>query len=190
MLSRLYSLAQRRPAYDLASLRGDVFGGLAAGAVMLPMSMGYGVISGLGPAAGLHGAIAVCLFAALFGATRGLIAGSNLHAAAAMAVVITEYTTTLAEAFTVVILAGIIQIGFGVLRFGRYVSYTPYSLLSGFFTGAGILLIVMQGLPGMGQGAVEGSVIDQIKAWPSGIATVNTDALALVLQRRISQYCG
>ena len=60
-------------------------------------------------------------------------------------------------------------------------SYTPYSLLSGFFTGAGILLIVLQGLPGMGQGAVEGSLIDQIKAWPSGIATVNTDALALVV---------
>ena len=181
MLSRLYSLAQGRPAYDLASLRGDNFGGPAAGAVMLPMSMGYGVISGLGPAAGLHGTIDVCLFAALFGRTRGLISGPNLLAAVAMAVVITEYTTTLAEAVTVVILVGIIQMGFGVLRFGRYVSYTPYSLLSGIFTGAGILLIVMQGLPGMGGRAVDGGVIDQIKAWPAGIATVNTDALALVV---------
>ena len=55
--------------YGLADLRGDVLGGGTAASVVLPVAMGYGVISGLGPAAGLYGAVAVGLFAAMFGGT-------------------------------------------------------------------------------------------------------------------------
>ena len=136
--------------YGLVNLRGDAFGGITAGALMLPQAMGYGIISGLGPVAGLYGAIAVCFFAAVFGGTRGMIGGPNMFVAVTMAVVVAEYADNLAEALTTAMLAGLIQISFGALRLGRYVSYVPNSLLSGFFTAIGILIIVSQTLPALG----------------------------------------
>ena len=84
--------------------------------------------------AGLYGAIAVCLFAALFGGTRGMIGGPNTFATVTTAVVVAEHTDNLAAALTTAMLAGLILVGFGVLKLGRYMSYIPYSLLSSFFT--------------------------------------------------------
>ena len=100
---------------------------------MLPISMGFGVMTGLGPVAGLHGSIAVGLFSAIFSGTRGLIVGPNIFAVIAMAIIVTKYTTTIGEALTAAMLAGVIQIILGMLKFGRYMSYMPYSLLAGFF---------------------------------------------------------
>ena len=176
---RLASAFPRRINYGLADLRGDVLGGISAGGVVLPVAMGYGVISGLGPAAGLYGAVAVGLFAALFGGVKGMIAGPSLLVSLTMAVVVAEYATSLAEAVTVGILAGLIQIAFGVLGLGRYVSYIPFSLSSGFFTAFGFLVIIRQSFLALGASSDGGGVIGSIQAWPEAIAEVNFDALAL-----------
>ena len=165
--------------YGLAELRGDVFGGVAAGILMLPLAIGYGAISGLGPVAGLYGAIAVAFFTAVFGGTRGLISGPGVFSAVAMSIVVAEYTSTIAEALTVAMLSGLIQVAFGILGLGRYVSYLPYSVFSGFFTAAGILLIAMQILPALGSPPVGGGVMENIGAWPEAVANVNLHAVAL-----------
>ncbi|MBD0298556.1 MAG: SulP family inorganic anion transporter, partial [Flavisolibacter sp.] len=55
--------------------RGNIFGGLTAGIVALPLALAFGVQSGLGPAAGLYGAIILGFFAALFGGTNTQISG-------------------------------------------------------------------------------------------------------------------
>ena len=116
----------RQINYGLADLRGDVFGGLTASGIALPVAMGYGVISGLGAAAGLYGAIAVGIFASIFGGTRGRVYGPNIVFTIPMAVIVAEYSDSLAEAATVGIFAGLIQIVFGVLGLGRYASYIPF----------------------------------------------------------------
>ena len=67
-----------------------------------------------------------------------MISGPNLFVTISMAVVVSEYATSIAAAATAGILAGLMLIAFGLLGFGRYVSYIPYSLLSGFFTASGI----------------------------------------------------
>ena len=51
------------------SLLGDVYGGLTAAVVALPLALAFGVASGVGPVAGLYGAIAVGFFAVIFGGT-------------------------------------------------------------------------------------------------------------------------
>ena len=168
-----------RITYGLADLRGDAFGGVTAGALLLPQAMGYGIISGLGPVAGLYGAIAVCLFAALFGGTRGMIGGPNTFATMTTAVVVAEYTDNLAAAVTTAMLAGLTLIGFGVLRLGRYMSYIPYSLLSSFFTALGILIMLTQILPALGAPQVGGGVMGSVRAWPEAVANVNLHALAV-----------
>ncbi len=121
--------------YDLQSLRGDVSGGLATAAVSITPAATFGVVSGLGPASGIYGAIAVGLFVGIFERARPQIASVSSVMALAMAAVIATHADSAAEAFTVVILAGLIQVLMGALRIGSYVSYTPYSVIAGFTSG-------------------------------------------------------
>jgi SulP family sulfate permease len=119
------------------NLRGDLFGGLTAAIVALPLALAFGVASGAGPVAGLYGAICVGLFAALFGGTPAQISGPTGPMTIVMASVFTQLGAQPAVVFTVVMMAGILQILFGYLRLGRYVNLMPYPVISGFMTGIG-----------------------------------------------------
>ncbi len=176
---RLPAAVPRRIEYGLNDLRGDVLGGLTAAGVALPAAMGYGVLAGLGPAAGLYGAVAVGIFASLFGGTRGFVYGPNTAVTVTMGVVVAEYADNLAEAVTIGILAGLIQVVFGVLGLGRYASYIPTSLTSGFFAAFGVLIMVKQIIPALGGTPPRGGVVDNFKAWPEAVSAVNFEALAL-----------
>ena len=165
--------------YNLQTLRGDLFGGVTATVVGLPVALAFGVASGLGPTSGLYGAIAVGFFAAVFGGTKSQISGPTGPMTVAMAVVVTSHADTLAEAFTVVMLAGLIQILLGVLRIGRFVTYTPYSVISGFMSGIGIIVILLQVLPFLGAPAAEGGALNSIKALPGVVNLINLEAVAI-----------
>ena len=165
--------------YDLPTLRGDLFGGVTAAVVGLPVALAFGVASGLGPVAGLYGAIAVGFFAAVFGGTRSQISGPTGPMAVAMAVIVTTHAESLAEAFTIAVMAGLIQIALGVLRIGRFVGYTPYSVISGFMSGVGIIIILVQTLPFLGTPVATGGPLGAVQAWPGAIRDVNFGALAI-----------
>ena len=172
---------KRRPSltfnYRLPELRGDITGGLVASALIIPAALSFGELSGLGPVAGLYGALAVGAFGALVGNTRGIISGVNPNVSIIMALVVAEYTNSIAEALAAAMLAGLIQIVFGLLRFGRYIAYVPTSLLNGFFTGVGILLITTQIAPAMGVARVGGGFSGAIGALPFTIERGNLDAV-------------
>ena len=175
------AIVPRRISYGLNDLRGDVFGGLTAAGIALPAAMGFGVLSGLGPVAGLYGAVAVGIFASLFGGTRGFIYGPNTAVTVIMGVVVAEYADNLAEAATIGILAGLIQIVFGLLGLGRYASYIPTSLTAGFFTAFGVLIIGKQIIPALGGTPPEGGIINSIVSWPEAVRAANIEALALTV---------
>ena len=136
--------------YGSAKFRNDIFGGLTAAVVALPLALAFGVASGAGPIAGLYGAIAVGFFAALFGGTPAQISGPTGPMTVVMGAVIASHAHSLAEAFTVVLLGGFLQVLFGMLRIGKYVEYTPYSVVSGFMTGIGVIILIIQTLPFLG----------------------------------------
>ena len=163
--------------YDLETFRGDLFGGVTAAVVGLPVALAFGVASGLGAVAGLYGAITVGFFAAVFGGTKSQISGPTGPMAVAMAVIVTAHANSLAEAFTIVVMAGLIQISLGVMRIGRFVSYTPYSVISGFMSGIGIIIILVQTLPFIGAEVVSGGPVGSIRAWPDAIGDFNAGAL-------------
>lgn len=177
--SRISHAIPRRIDYGLNDLRGDVLGGLSGGSILMPFAIGLGIISGLGPAAGLYGAVAVGIFASLFGGTRGMIYGPTVSTAVIMALVVAEYADSLAEAATIGILAGLIQIAFSVLGLGRYASYIPSSVLSGFLSAIGIMVIVKESLPAIGGTQAIAGVIETIVLWPGAVRAVNFEALAL-----------
>ena len=163
--------------YSLETLRGDLFGGVTAAVVGLPVALAFGVASGVGPIAGMYGAVAVGFFAAVFGGTRAQISGPTAPMTIAMAVIVTQHAHTLAEAFTVVMMAGVIQFLLGLLRVGRVVAYTPYSVVSGFMSGIGITVIVVQLAPFVGAPVVVSSIADALLVLPQDIAHANLHAV-------------
>ena len=159
------------------NLRGDIFGGLTAAIIALPMALAFGVASGAGPAAGLYGAVLVGLFAALFGGTPTLISEPTGPMTVVMTAVIAHLTASnpengLAMAFTVVVMAGIIQIILGALKLGRYVTLMPYTVVSGFMSGIGIILIILQTAPFLGQNSPGGGVMGAVQNVPNLIANI------------------
>ena len=155
-----------------------MFGGLTAAVIALPMALAFGVASGAGAAAGLYGAVLVGLFAALFGGTPTLISEPTGPMTVVMTAVIAHLTASnpengMAMAFTVVMMAGLIQIGFGLLRFGKYVTMMPYTVVSGFMSGIGLILIILQIGPFLGQASPKGGVVGTIQNIPNLLTNIN-----------------
>ncbi len=167
--------------YNLQTFRGDIFGGVTAAVVGLPVALAFGVASGLGAVAGLYGAIAVGFFAAVFGGTRSQISGPTGPMSVAVAVIVTTHADDLTEVFTIAIMAGLIQILLGVLRIGRLAVYTPYSVISGFMSGIGIIIILLQTLPFLGAPVTTGGPLDAVGMWPDLIPDINFGAVAIAM---------
>ncbi len=166
-------------SYNFRGLLGDAFGGVTTAVVALPVALAFGAASGIGPIAGMYGAIAVGFFASVFGGTPSQISGPTGPMTIAMAVVVTQHAHSLEEAFTIVMLAGLLQIALGALRVGSFVTYTPYSVISGFMSGIGIIIITIQVLPFLGAATVSGGTLDSIRAWPNAVANYSLDALVV-----------
>lgn len=131
------------------NIRGDITGGITAGVVALPFAIAMGLASGAGAIAGLYGAIITGFFAALFGGTGAQVSGPTGPMTVVMALIVTQYIalfpeTGLAIAFTTVILGGLFQIGFGLLKLGRFINLMPYTVTSGFMTGIGVIIIILE----------------------------------------------
>jgi len=161
-------------------LQGDLFGGLTAAIVALPLALAFGVASGAGPMAGLYGAVCVGLFASLFGGTPAQISGPTGPMTIVMASVFTQFAGQPAVAFTVVLMAGAFQVLFGYLRLGRYVNLMPYPVISGFMTGIGCILIIMELDPLLGFPTPH-NVINALTVLPDYLAHLNPSALAIGL---------
>ncbi|MDY7023005.1 MAG: SulP family inorganic anion transporter, partial [Cyanobacteriota bacterium] len=126
------------------NLRGDIFGGLTAAIVALPLALAFGVSSGAGAITGLYGAVFVGFFAALFGGTPSQISGPTGPMTVVMATVFTAVLAEnpengLAMAFTIVMLGGVFQIVLGLLHLGKYITLIPYTVISGFMSGIGVI---------------------------------------------------
>jgi SulP family sulfate permease len=166
------------------NLYGDVTGGLTAAVVALPLAMAFGVASGAGPIAGIYGAIFVGFFAALFGGTPAQVSGPTGPMTVVMAAVLTQYLAMFpddpakgaAVAFTVVMLGGLLQIALGLLRVGRYIDYVPAPVISGFMSGIGVIIILLQLYPLLGYPVAH----SPIKA-AAGLATLVAHAKPVVL---------
>jgi SulP family sulfate permease len=172
-------------AYDKKFLKGDITGGLVAGVVALPLALAFGVQSGLGAAAGLYGAIAVGVFAALFGGTETQASGPTgpmTVVAATLVAIAIDRTGSLDNAMNIILLTfllgGVLQIIFGFLNIASYVKYFPYPVISGFMSGVGLIIIILQLFPFAGLEAPK-STIAVMQYLPRLFSTANIQALLL-----------
>ena len=168
------------------NLRGDLYGGITAGVVALPLALAMGVASGAGPIAGLYGAIFVGFFAALFGGTPAQVSGPTGPMTVVMAAIFTQYTAMFPDdpargaalAFTVVMLGGLFQILFGFLKIGKFIELVPHPVVSGFMSGIGVIIILLQLPPLLGFPAQNGPLA-AAEALPQALNHLVPDALIL-----------
>ncbi|HHP7245364.1 MAG TPA: SulP family inorganic anion transporter [Elainellaceae cyanobacterium] len=167
------------------NIRGDIFGGITAAVVALPLALAFGVSSGAGAIAGLYGAVFVGFIAALFGGTPSQISGPTGPMTVVMATVFSAIVAAnpengVAMAFTVVMLGGLFQILLGALRLGQYITLMPYTVISGFMSGIGVIIIVIELGPFLGHPA-SASVIESLRQLPAFLSTANPFATGLGL---------
>jgi SulP family sulfate permease len=169
-----------------SNIRGDITGGFTAAVVALPLALAFGVASGAGPIAGLWGAITVGFLAALFGGTPSQVSGPT----GPMTVIMTSVITLLVGrygasnglplAFAVVLLAGGFQVMFGLMKLGQYITMMPYTVISGFMSGIGVIIIVLQ-MPTLLGVKLSGSIPAIVAGLPWAIGSLNPTALLVGL---------
>jgi sulfate permease, SulP family len=181
----------------LVAGRGDVFGGISAGVAALPLSLGLGVLSGLGPEAGVYGAIALGILAPLFGGSAVLVSGPTTPMALVSAGIVAKSLLPNGEVnlgliVTVFLMTGTIQMLLGLLRLGNFIRYVPYPVISGFMTGIGVIIIVQQVFPlaGITSPSSEPAVIIARLhmlpggfVWPVALLSAATFAILYLLPR-------
>jgi len=192
------SLKEKKRILDFSHLRGDIFGGVTAGIVALPLALafGAGVFPGdpeAGAIAGLWGAIIVGFFAAAFGGTDTQISGPTGPMVVVFAGLLASITATLDPSltgaeklaaaapllFAAVILGGILQIGMGVFRLGKFIKLVPYPVISGFMSGIGVIIILLQFSRLFGGVPEGGTVFNALEAIPAALTNINFNALIL-----------
>ncbi|HNW67540.1 MAG TPA: SulP family inorganic anion transporter [Bacteroidales bacterium] len=188
--------------FDKNNLKGDIFGGITAGIVALPLALAFGIqafgvinvedvgnIGAIGALAGLTGAMLLGFFASMFGGTPSQISGPTGPMTVISATLIsTVWATSQPNSIETVIismslaaiLCGVFQILFGIIKIGKYIRYIPYPVLSGFMSGIGIIIIVQQIYPLLGMKSPV-LIVDMITQLPGKIGGFDVIALLLGL---------
>ncbi|MFT5355797.1 MAG: SulP family sulfate permease [Polyangiales bacterium] len=181
-------------AYDTKNLKGDLSGGFVAGIIALPLALAFGVQSGLGAAAGLYGAIAVGVFAALFGGTATQASGPTgpmTVVSASIVVFAIEATGSVEAGLGIVLLSflagGVFQVVLGFAGVGKYIKYFPYPVVSGFMSGVGIIIVLLQVWPLLGSASPK-STLEVVTRISEPLADINWSAVGLGVLTLVVNY--
>ena len=190
------------------NIRGDVLGGITAAVVALPLALAFGNAA-LGPGGaiyGLYGAVVVGFLAALFGGTPAQVSGPTGPMSVTVAGVVAGLAAVgvprdlsagqiLPLVMAAVVIGGLFQILFGILKLGKYITLVPYSVVSGFMSGIGVIIIALQIGPLLGI-STRGGVIESLSTVfsnfePNGAAigvAIMTLGIVFLTPRKISQW--
>ena len=160
------------------NIQKNLFGGLTAAVIALPLGLAFGVASGMGPTAGIYGAIILGFFASLFGGTPTQISGPTGPMTVVMASAVMSLHQDINLIATTVILSGLFQILFGVFKIGKFVRYIPYPVISGFMSGIGIIIIILQINPYIGVHS-SASIVDILILLPKNLQNINLASVML-----------
>lgn len=181
------------------NIKGDLFGGITAGIVALPLALAFGIqafggvndpsAASMGALAGIVGATMLGFFAALLGGTHSQISGPTGPMTVVTATLIggvwASSGGSLADVLISMSLAGLFcglfQILFGIIKLGKYIRYIPYPVLSGFMSGIGVIIILQQLYPLVGLKG-SGTMVDLLMGIPHAVSQgISITALLLGL---------
>ena len=143
-----------------AKVRNDVLSGLTVALALVPEAVAFAFVAGVHPLTGLYAAFMVGLITSLVGGRPGMISGATGALAVVMVALVADHGVQ--YLFATVVLMGILQIGFGLLKLGKFIRMVPYPVLLGFVNGLAIVIFLAQ----LGQFQIAGA--DGLTAWMSG----------------------
>jgi SulP family sulfate permease len=148
-LTQIFPLLDWLPTYDRSQLRGDLAAGLTVGVMLIPQGMAYAMIAGIPPIYGLYASVVPLLVYAIMGTSRQLAVGpvamASLLTAAGVGALATQQTDTyLALAILLSLVAGLLQVGMGLLRLGFLVQFLSKPVISGFTSAAALIIGLSQ----------------------------------------------
>ena len=123
-------------------LRIEVLAGLTVSLALVPEAVAFAFVAGVDPLVGLYAAFLVGLITALIGGRPGMISGATGALAVVMVSLVAEHGVE--YLFAAVLLMGIIQIAFGVLRWGKFIRLVPHPVMLGFVNGLAIVIFLAQ----------------------------------------------
>ncbi len=163
----------------------DILAGITVAFIALPLALGFGVASGLGPVAGMYGAISGGVAGGLFGGSNVGVSGPTGPKTVQLAMILQEHrlpdgSPDATFAFGCVLLSGVIMVTLAFMKVGRFIYYTPYSVISGFMCAIGAILLVQQFRPMIGLPVLP-KIKEALLSIPSDAMHAHFDALLVSL---------
>lgn len=162
----------------LKTLYKDFMGGVTSGIIAVPLALAFGVASGLGALSGLYGAIILCFVAAIFGGAKPQISGPTGPMTVIVAAAIAKYAGNPEAVFIIIVMAGAIQVILSLINVGGMVKYVPYPVISGFMSGIGVIIILLQINPFFGAEVV-GSPVKSILSYTDNFSNYDLQSAFL-----------
>ena len=149
MLKKILPIFQWLPNYKKTYFVGDLTAGLTVGIMLIPQGMAYAMIAGLPPVFGLYASLIPQIIYSIMGTSRQLAVGpvamdSLLVAAGLGALSLSGIDEYIAMAIFLSLFMGVIQLLLGVLRMGFLVNFLSKPVISGFTSGAAIIIGLSQ----------------------------------------------
>lgn len=164
----------------LSTIKGDLFGAIIATIIAFPQALAFGVASGMGASAGIWGAIILSFVAGILGCNLPIISGPTGPTAIIVALVISSVNGNLTNVIPILIMAAIFQLIISITNIPKMIKYVPYPVISGFLTGIGFIIIILQLSPLLG-GITYSSTIKAMLSYPHLFTHINYQALVLSL---------
>jgi len=122
--------------------KNEILSGVTVALALVPEAVAFAFVAGVAPLVGLYAAFMVGLLAAIFGGRPGMISGATGAMAVVMVALVAKHGVE--YLFAAVVLTGLIQIGAGVLRLGKFIRMVPHPVMLGFVNGLAIVIFLAQ----------------------------------------------
>ena len=122
--------------------KNEILSGLTVALALVPEAVAFAFVAGVEPLVGLYAAFMVGLLAAIFGGRPGMISGATGAMAVVMVALVAEHGVE--YLFAAVVLTGLLQMGAGALRLGKFIRIVPYPVMLGFVNGLAIVIFLAQ----------------------------------------------
>ena len=157
----------------------DLIAGIIVAIIALPLSIALALASGVGPEQGIYTAIIAGFFISMFGGSHVQISGPTAAFATIVAGIVAK--NGMDGLVVATILAGIILVIMGLCQFGSLIKFIPFTITTGFTSGIAVTIVIGQLKDFFGvtypQGMPTIETTEKLKAFFTGISTLNTDAV-------------
>ena len=159
-------------------IKGEVFGAMIAGIIAFPQALAFGVASGFGASAGIWGAIILSFIVGLVGSKVPVISGPTAPVAIILASAFAVTSGKVSDVILILIMASILQILISLTSAPKLIKYVPYPVISGFLSGIGLIIIILQ-TPVLLGAVAKSSTIETLMNLPSLMNSISLHSTIL-----------